>query len=87
MINWNVMATDSRIKTSFCDGKVISEFATDMWARVWYRTDKLPCEENKKYRIFIDSKPGNTKEKLLVNWFDETGHRKYRSYSSYVAWV
>ena len=80
MINWNVMATDSRVKTAFCDKKVVSEFTTDMWARVWYQSDKMPCEEGKKYRISIDSKPGNTKEKLLVNWYDETGYRKYRSY-------
>jgi len=80
MINWNVMATDSRVKTAFCDEKVVSEFTTDMWARVWYQSDKLPCEANKKYRIKIDSRPGNTKEKLLVNWYDETGYRKYRSY-------
>ena len=80
MINWNVMATDSRVKTAFCDEKVVSEFTTDMWARVWYQSDKMPCEEGKKYRISIDSKPGNTKEKLLVNWYDETGYRKYRSY-------
>ena len=78
---WNIVATyEGRVTTNEVQGKLLTEFKTDMWTRIWFRSDKFPCQENKKYKISIDACPGNTKVKYLVNWYDATGYRKYRSY-------
>ena len=78
---WNIVATyEGRVTTNEVHGKLLAEFKTDMWTRIWFRSDKFPCQENKKYKISIDACPGNTKVKYLVNWYDATGYRKYRSY-------
>lgn len=79
--NWNIVATsEERITLANTDGKLLVEFKTDMWSRIWLRCDKFPCEENIKYKLSVDAQKGNTKVKYLVNWYDETGYRKYRSY-------
>ena len=78
--NWNIVATyEERVNVTEVNGKLLTEFKTDMWTRIWLRSDKFPCEENKKYKMNIDANPGNAKVKYLVNWYDETGYRKYRS--------
>lgn len=80
MTEWKIVSTDERISVTDINDKKYIEFKTENFARIVLKSQKYECNERDVFDFKLDIKKGNAKLKILVNWYNEDGVRKYRSY-------
>lgn len=80
MTGWNIVETDKRVSVTELTDKKLIEFKTDDFVRIIFQSEKFDCTPRTLYDFKLDISKGNTKVKILVNWYNEEGIRKYRSY-------
>ncbi len=80
MTKWKIVETDERISVTEVNDKKYIEFKTDDFARIIFQSERYECNARDILNFKLDVTRGNTKNKILVNWYNEDGDRKYRSY-------
>lgn len=80
MTEWKIVETDERISITEADDKKYIEFKTDDFARINFKSGKFECNPRDIFDFKLDVERGNAKVKILVNWYNGEGIRRYRSY-------
>lgn len=78
--NWSIVHNDERISITEVNDKKYIEFKTKDFARIVFQSQTYECNPRDVFDFKLNVERGNTKIKILVNWYNEEGTRRYRSY-------